>query len=58
MAVNTTKSQFIMVLEMLVTVFTYSALLGMPLMVVEGLGGEGRSEVSGNQLDGNVLLFL
>lgn len=35
MAVSTTKSQFLMVLEMLVTVFTYSALLGMPLMVVE-----------------------
>jgi hypothetical protein len=36
MAVSTTKSQFRMMLEMLVTVFMYSALLGMPLMVVEG----------------------
>jgi len=35
MAVSTTKFQFLVVLEMLVTVLTYSALLGMPLMVVE-----------------------
>ena len=36
MVVSTTKSQFLMVLEMLVTVFMYSALLGVPLIFVEG----------------------
>jgi hypothetical protein len=36
MAISTIKSQFLMVLGMLVSVFMYSALFGMPLMVVEG----------------------